>query len=243
MESNLIKVLIDDKNISNIYKFGSIVYESNDKDSDEDFIIIVNDLAKVNHVIKNDINIHVYSEEEYSQLLNNHEIQMLECYFLPVRHIIKETYFPNFTLNLAKLRISISTISSNSFQKGKKKLIILGDYDLRAGIKSAYHAIRILDYGIQIALHKRIVNFTKMNYVLADIKKMHISGLDHLNLWEAIDTKYRKLFNSKSSEFKALAPKDLTEQNRKILLTNILKSHNIEVTDQLIFDILELVNK
>ncbi len=62
-----------------------------------------------------------------------------------------------FKLDKTKLRVAISTIVSNSWVKGKKKLIVQGDYDLNLAIKSTFHSLRILDFGTQIAMEGKII--------------------------------------------------------------------------------------
>jgi len=88
-----------------------------------------------------------------------------------------------------------------------------------------------------------------MNYVLADLKKL-AEQFQHDDLWNAIDTKYRKVFNEKSTLFKQLAPKDLSEKDNKTQLIKILKDYaivkdnfNDEDYDAMINEILNLFNK
>lgn len=203
----------------NVYMFGSRVYGTNTPTSDKDWICVTEDKRTSANV-----NIHYYTQKEFQSLLDAHEIQMLECYFLPIHQKREQIRF-TFKLDKQKLRTSISTITSNSWVKGKKKLIIAGDYDWYLGIKSVFHSLRILDFGIQIATHRKIINYASMNYVFWDLIKMKESGLDRIELWKAIDVKYRKMFNAKSSQFKQLCPKSLDEKNKKIQLSSILQKY------------------
>jgi len=218
----MIKNFLFNDNCVNIYQFGSRVYGSNNKNSDYDYIVVVKE-----KVISTDINIHVYTIQEFEHLLDNHEIQTLECVFSPKNFVLKENHKFNVTIDKTKLRTSISTISSNSWVKGKKKLIVLGDYDLNAGLKSVFHSLRILDFGIQIALHGKIVDFGSMNYILSDVTKMS-ENYSHIELWNAIDTKYRPLYNSKNTEFKKLCPKDIVETTKRAKIKEWLKSKGID---------------
>lgn len=216
---------INNNNIKNIYKFGSKVYGSNDENSDDDYIMVVSEMIQIN-----DINFHVYTVEQFQNLIDNQEISILECLFLNNEFILKEEIKFEFILDKFKLRKMISTITSNSWQKGKKKLTIMGDYDLRIALKSYYHSLRILDYGIQIALHNKIIKYDSMNYVLNDLFKLSEDFSYHM-LSSKIEEKYKKLFNEKSSRFKILCPKDLSENNRKTTIIDILKKYNIENND------------
>lgn len=211
--------------IINTYCFGSYVYGTfREGISDHDMIYIVSE-----PYVSADINKHYYTIEQFQSYIDNHDIQALECYFLPL-NLKTESYKFDFKLSLSKLRTSISTITSNSWVKGKKKLTILGDYDKYAGIKSIFHSLRILEFGIQIVYHGRIKNYSEMNYVYFDLIKMS-ENLDGIQLWEAIDTKYRKLFNSKSTRFKELCPKDLTNVHLKDKVRTLMKDYNIENKD------------
>lgn len=123
--------------------------------------------------------------------------------------------------------------------KGKKKLVIVDDYDLNLGLKSTFHSLRILDYGIQIAEHNKIINYSSMNYILDDIVKLS-KAYQRSELWEMIDVKYRKLFNSKSSLFKDLCPKDLNEANKRKALENLFSKYGLNNQD-LINEILQIL--
>ena len=206
----------------NVYAFGSTVYSSQTEFSDEDYIIVTDE-----KVISNDINKHYYTITEFQRLLDNHDIQMLECYFLPNKFKIKETHQFIFTLDKHKLRTSISTISSNSWVKGKKKLIVQGDYNKYLALKSIFHSIRIIGLGIQLATHGKIINYSEYNWLLTDLLKLS-EQYDYVELWEKIEIKYKSLFNKLHSEFKKLAPKKIS--NVELDIKEIFKKENVENT-------------
>lgn len=194
---------LNQNNIINVYQFGSRVYGSHHSTSDYDYIVIADEWFDAE-----DINIHVYTVAQFELALNNADIQVLECVFAPEQFKLKHKLHFYFILDKSKLRRSISTITSNSWVKGKKKLTVAGDYDVNLAIKSVFHSIRILDFGIQIATEGKIVNYSSSNYILEDLWKLSTS-YQRDELWQQIDAKYRKMFNSQSSTFKSLAPKDL----------------------------------
>lgn len=225
---------LDNDNVLCIYRFGSHVYGTNNEFSDEDFVVIL----KEYHESKSD-NIHHFSVVQFQDLINRHDVQALECIFLSTHLILKQDRKFIFFLDKYKLRTSISTIVSNSWVKGKKKLIINDDYDLNLGLKSIFHTLRILDYGIQIAEHNKIINYSSMNYVLDDLIKLS-KTYEGTELWEMIDAKYRKLFNSKSSLFKDLCPKDLNEANRRKAIEVLFSKYGLSNQD-LINEILQIL--
>jgi hypothetical protein len=221
-------------NVLNIYQFGSLVYRSHNENSDQDFIFIVKEFFE-----SPDVNLHVYTVEQFQLLLDRHDIQALECIHAPSQFILKEKQKFSYELNKAKLRVAISTVTSNSWIKGKKKLTVAADYDLNLAIKSIFHSLRILDFGIQIANTGTIQDYSSMNWLLLELRKLS-EQYKREELWCKIEEKYKKLYNSKSSEFKMLAPKDLSEKDNKLKLVNTLKSHKIAYTDELINEILAI---
>lgn len=203
---NITKYITDD-NVLNIYQFGSRVYGSHTDESDYDYILIVGKYFE-----PDDINIHVHTVQNFQRLLHNHDIQALECFFLPSnsKFILKDNIDLTFNLDKSKLRTSISTISSNSFIRSKKKLIVQGDYDVNLAIKSFFHSLRIIDFGIQIALHGTITNYGSHNYILEDLRNLS-EQYQSVELWNIIDTKYREYYNKLRTEFKKLCPKENKE--------------------------------
>lgn len=234
LSSEKIKILKDSHNIENIYQFGSRVYGSHNVNSDWDYIVVAKE-----YFDSEDINIHVFTTAQFHLAIQRHDIQALECLFLDPQYIIKETVKYTFTLSLSDLRREISTIANNAWVKGKKKLIMTGDYSLPLAIKSVFHSLRILDYGIQIAMEGKIVNYASRNYILEDLWKMS-ETLQRDDLWAAIYSKYDKHFKEQKSIFVKLAPKDLTEKTKRIQLIELLESHDLNVDEHIINDILNI---
>ena len=175
-----------------IFPFGSKVYGTLSNRSDDDFIVVVKSNMDLKYGIHNDnVNIHVYSDKTFRDLINKHDIAALECIFS------NETGY-KFNLNLEQLRRSISAVASNSFVKCKKKLIVGPDYEPYIAKKSLFHSIRILDFGIQIAKHGKIVDFSSCNHYYDIVMKM--------DDWETIKDFFQPIANSLKSEFKKLAP-------------------------------------
>lgn len=212
-----------------IYPFGSYVYGTNDETSDHDFIAVLKDeTSKSTPIIINDDEnwtVHLYTLNEFLLKLDNHDISALECIYLNDDPLFKS----NFKLNVTKLRESISTISSHSWVKGQKKLIVSGDYDKKAGLKSIFHSLRILDYGIQLAVNNAIVPKT-MNWLWYELKQLG-EIYDHDELWEKIDARYREIYHKTKSDFKKVAPKDISKKDISKSLESILKAYNCYSVD------------
>lgn len=143
------------------------------------------------------IDVNAYSHAEFKERIFNHEIDALEAIFCPKEFVIKDVEF-NFNLNLSKLRESISSKSSHSFVKARKKLRFGEPY---IGKKSMWHAFRIILFGTQLAKFGKITDFTAANYLYNDI--VMNENLDE----EYYKQKYSKHINELMTEFRKLAPK------------------------------------
>lgn len=189
---------IDDTNLLNLYIYGSRVYGNYTSSSDYDFIAIVK-IKRFDQFSDNKININFYSEEEFQRRIDDHEISALECIFLPKQFILKQSVLFEWKLNLGLLRKSLSTKSSNSWVKSKKKLTIEKDYDINIGRKSMFHAFRIIDFGIQISTYGKIINYSRCN-------KIHKEIFSHYE-WSSLFDKFKSEYNNILTEFRKLAPK------------------------------------
>lgn len=195
---NELNNLINNNHILAMYEYGSSVYGNKTNLSDNDYIVITKDKNLVLPNIKN-VDFNVYTEEEFIKLINDHEITALECLFLSNEKKLKETIKWDFTLDVQKLRTSISAKSSNSWVKAKKKFIIEKDFNPYIGKKSAWHALRMLDFGIQIAQNGKIINYSSLNYLYNEIISV--------DSWESLDKNFREEYKKLSTQFKLSAPK------------------------------------
>lgn len=194
---------LQDDNIKAIYQYGSYVYGTNTDKSDKDIILVLEDKEKsidtVNE-LKKEYDVNIYSKNEFEKMLKEHEITALECLFLKDKFILKY-YQWNFSLDLPSLRNSVSQKSSNSWVKAKKKFIVEKDYAPYVGQKSAWHAIRMLDFATQVAQYGSIIDYSTKNDLLKEIISC--------NTWDDIDNKFRKLYNETASIFRQFAPKEV----------------------------------
>lgn len=197
---------LNDNNILGIYQYGSYVYKTNTESSDKDIIVVLDDTTQSNTTItelQKHYDVNIYSKIDFEKMIKEHEISALECLFLEDKFIIKYHSW-DFNLDLPTLRNSVSQKSSNSWVKAKKKFIVEKDYAPYIGQKSAWHAIRMLDFGIQIAQYGRIIDYTTKNDLLKEILK--------LDTWEKIDSQFRKEYNETASLFRQFAPKEINNK-------------------------------
>lgn len=183
--------------ILNIYLFGSQVYGNSNSKSDWDVLIIANTPSPETEIKSNKFNIHILTIDRFQEGLNLHNIRNIECLLSPDWCKIQELYKFNFEIKLQRLKHSISHTNSNSWVKSKKK-IEQGDYYI--GIKSFYHALRIVMFGIQLSKCSKIYDWSCANYIWNDLISSDWS-------FEDLDKKYRDLNNKLLSEFRLLAVK------------------------------------
>lgn len=199
-----------DKNIKLLASFlyGSSNYGTVTDNSDIDFIYIVpDDVPYENgqqfHVDdeKNGVDETIYLHSKFIERIREHKIDALECIFsINLTPIVDYKEF--FTLDLHKLRESISSTCSNSWVKAKKKMTVEKDYDIYKGKKSLFHSIRIYDFGCQIAQYGRIVDFSSCDELWTKIYNDESTDYFHYQKL------YKPMYNKYHSKFVTLAPKN-----------------------------------
>src|SRR5574343_717983 len=146
-------VKIEDRDLIAVYGFGSRVYGMVGPKSDYDFYVISKKAEDGVEIRNGDINIHMHTPSHFHELLDRHVVGALECHFTPVEHRLVDRWTFPFKLDKAALRREFSAKASNSWVKAKKKLEVEHDYYI--GKKSLWHAMRIIMFGTQIAVHGR----------------------------------------------------------------------------------------
>ena len=188
-----------------LYLLGSRVYKTNHSFSDWDYIGI-KDGANLGEMDMGLINLKVMSPEHFQGLLFEHSVSALEALFLPEDLVIQPPVKKwKFKLSLSKLRHSFSQKSNNSFVKAKKKFESPYDWarkERERGKKSLFHSLRILKFGIQIAKHGTIINYSEANDIFEEISYNSSTSCDDYK------KRWKPEFNSLATEFRKLAPKE-----------------------------------
>ena len=179
-----------------VCKFGSHLYGKTTAISDKDIYCISDEASVPYEVISSKgVDCHYVSSQHFQEMLDKHDIAAMEVYSSE-QHI--QSHF-KFDFDQDKLRRSISAVVSNSWVKAKKKMAQGDDY---IGRKSMWHSLRILMFGIQIAKHKKVVDFQEANCYYDDIV---LSGKPYDELKET----YHPIMKAKQTEFRILCPKEL----------------------------------
>jgi hypothetical protein len=187
------------KDTINIYHYGSKVYGTYQEDkSDLDFIVILPDGYDIpsEQIDKDNCQYCLYHESTWKQKLLNHDVDAIETYFLPAEFIIKETKKFNIKIDPIKIRESFSRTASNSWVKCKKKLEVPESFNPRVAKKSLWHALRIIEFGTQIMLNGRIVNYKSMSHVYEQIVECPN------NYYPFYKEKYQGVYNSLKHVFR-----------------------------------------
>jgi len=186
-----------------IFPFGSKVYGTDTEKSDEDYYVVVEGEEEKSYGIhEEEKNIHVVSDRSFMNMILKHDIAAMECIFS------NETHY-EFHLDLKTLRNSISAVVSNSFAKCRRKLRKGDEFDPYGAKKSLFHSLRILDFGIQIAQHGRIVDFKRMNTYFYEIMAMDSDE------FEDYRKKYEPIGQKLKAKLKALAPLEKDDRKTK----------------------------
>ena len=184
----------------NVYCYGSIVYGTFiDGVSDRDFIVVVPDEMEEldeQQFEYDNCQYTVHAAKNWQVMLDRCDVDAIECYFLPEQFICKETVVFIADITKEKIRNSFSHVASNSFVKCKKKLEVEESYDPKTGKKSLWHSLRIVDFGIQMLEHGKIINYASMNHLYDEIVKSEETN------WEYFKTKYKPVYNALKTKFR-----------------------------------------
>lgn len=166
---------ININDILNIYPYGSHIYGNNTKLSDYDYIVVYkksilpsgafkdNAISSIDHKIQATC----YSKSGFIDAINNYQMPVLECIFLSDDKIVKHGM--PFKMNkfiktdFCKKVISLASASWHN------AILSYKDDNSDYVTKNIYHALRILDFGIQIKNYGKIIDYSKLNNLKIEI--------------------------------------------------------------------------
>lgn len=199
------------------FGYGSVIYGTVTSMSDVDVVVIVDDSLDFSEYVNSiyeikennngiEFDTQYINESHFIEMVKNHNILALESLWLPenTMELSKYKYHKYFTLDKWKLRQSISAVASNAWAKCHKKLTVEKDYDFYRGLKSLFHSLRVIIFGIQIAKYGKIVDYSEANYIWRDLWENDICPS---HKWEDYKSKYQPVMNALRSEFVKLCPK------------------------------------
>lgn len=200
-----------------IFIYGSSVY-LNKEPTDVDVIVVTDTSIIMDDFINSDgikLDLHIIPLQEFKNRLQDHDVVIMECIINNEKCILTDALkniLDSFVLEPQALRSSFSKVSSNSYVKAKKKLIVPETYDVLSSMKSLWHSFRILQFGIQIIYHyksKSDFNWQVSNdlwdSIVLDYEKL--ANPDPEIHWRHLNSKYKSLRSSLNTEFRKVAPK------------------------------------
>lgn len=200
MDAKMIALIPKHHTILNIYNLGSFNYGTFNDKSDRDYICVVDDSEEMesSEINQDNINVQIYPFSEFKRHLDDHKIEFVEAIQKPIIEKVK----PNFNFDLVKARHSFSLKASMSYVKAKKKLIVENEFYVAK--KSLFHAMRIMEYGIQMCKNNGHIVDWNMKSLYDDVMKLP----DDITAWPQWDTTFRKQYNGLCTAFRKLAPKE-----------------------------------
>lgn len=150
--------------IRNVYVFGSRVYGTHREYSDWDILMTACGLLPHVEIKDPEYNIHIITPDKFEADLKLHDIHNLECIFAPdwAKLQIKVHPEEKFKLDLGKLQRYVHNQSYNSWQQAKDRI---QRFDTERGLKTMFHSLRMLQFGVQIAKFGKIIDFAAANDV------------------------------------------------------------------------------
>lgn len=181
--------------ILQVFPYGSHVYGLHGPSSDRDYCIVVSGQNVSESMRVDQVDAFVYSDDVFMQKLSEHDTVLMECVFLSdlTKHLQK--------IDIPTLRHSFSAAADRAFCKAKKKFIIQADKDLYLGRKNIFHAFRILLFGKQLAVDKRISDYSAANWVWHEV--MANPSED----WIEYEGTYKPLLRELKTEFRSVTCK------------------------------------
>jgi len=182
-----------------IFPYGSRVYGTADENSDHDYIIVMksamldNGAFRNNAISNEDYTIQgvVYSRGGFLDAINNYEIGALECLSLPEdKVVLKKWPFKVINWNEKAMVKAIIRKASDSLHYSK---MASKNGDKERAIKSMYHSLRILKFGLQLKEHQKIVDYSESNSLYEDFKKLNPESFDTRNFFPIFDELSKKL--------------------------------------------------
>ena len=166
---------LDINEIWNIFPYGSQIYGTADEYSDFDYIIVYkrsilpSGSFKDNAISSSDREIQgtCYSRGGFIDAINNYQMSALECLFLPEDMIVKKTFdFKISKFDKKEFSKKVITLASSSWHNA---ILSYKDDNFEYVSKNIYHALRILNFGIQIKETGKIYDFGSMNIIKSKI--------------------------------------------------------------------------
>ena len=203
MKEIILSQLNIDGEVIAIYPYGSRVYGTAEDNSDHDYIIVMkagllpSGAYRDNAISNADWTIQgvVYSRTGFKNAINNYEIGALECIFLPEDKIIymDEKWVPYFKVTNWNEKAMAKAIIRKASDSRHYANMASKNGDKERGIKSMYHAFRILRFGLQLKEHQRIIDFAECNDMYNEFMAIEPENFDSRDYFDKFDELVKEL--------------------------------------------------
>lgn len=148
-----------------------------------------------------DIDCQFVCESDFIDMIKEHTPFAIEALVTNAARI--EPYRKYFNLDKWQLRKSFGGVSNNSWSKAHKKMTVEKDFDMKCGVKSLYHSIRLQIFAYEIAKNGLSFNLDCCKDLWKEIKEDWENGYT----WEDFKTKYKPIYNKAHSDMVEVCPK------------------------------------
>eukprot|EP01080_Neovahlkampfia_damariscottae_P006718 gene6718-10883_t len=218
-----------DGDIEIIFPIGSRLFENHNKDSDYDFIVVINTerIYYKKEISEDNYTLLIESRKSYVQKLKNHDPNYLITLYIPDEKVIYGEKIKQFELDYRLLYQKI--IEEKEYCLNKSKSFF--EQNKRISLKNLINSIRFISFGIQIFENEKIINYQIVNDLFHKI-----FSLD----FEKWDDYYKKIvvyLNKLETNFKYLNDSFIKIQNEfskkptkpnTLTTLNFLKQHKIK---------------
>jgi len=150
---------------------GSRLYGVDGVGSDWDLIAISTDISgnvfRETNIDGNDFDVHIFSQEDFQNKLDNHEMREIESLSYPENFIIIDNKTFSVDIDSDKLINKVKFESDDLWNIAKSKFNSNGD--LYRAVKEIWHSFRLLIFAEQILKDGSITDFGGANYLYETI--------------------------------------------------------------------------
>ena len=192
------KLNLEDSEILNIYPYGSRIYGTATEDSDSDFIIVYKAAFLKSGAFKNNaissedkkVQGSCYSRTGFIDAINNYQMPALESIFLPDDKIVKKKW--PFKMQKYEEKQMVKKVISLASSSWHNATLAHKDENYEYISKNIYHAIRILNFGLQIKETGSIKNYSSTNDLYKELmEKDVVKPKEYIGLRDELMSKLR----------------------------------------------------
>lgn len=178
---------LEPEEVLNVYVAGSHMWETCNRSSDWDIVVIVKHLKspKPQNVHKGSLEAFILSREQYRDQLDSHSMQLLVTLWIPQQCVIQQALDPKTDIIFSEQQLVMSLMGSRDRDlKIAEKHFRKGDN--KGAKKILVHCIRYLDLGVQIRTDAGTVSEGRcLNYSSTNLLREQVLS-NYSKSWEEL---------------------------------------------------------